>query len=793
MLVSNPIDALYNGVSQQPANMRLPSQCAEQINGLSSVADGLTKRPPTEYIAKVGNAESMDDAFIHIIDRDPSNQYVVIIDDTQTLQVRSLADGTAETVVMELYEAWAATHAYVVDDLVVPSTPNGFAYRCTTAGTSGGTEPTWGTTLGGTTNDGTAVFTAIPHYLSVPAGDTARETFRVVTVGDYSFIVNKSVVVQTYSTGTAQRNRFNSWFFPDFWKKTEGDDTRFYIPSLGTDMGKVQTLADLPTPEDTSPPSEGDYYEIAGNDDSGFSRYYVIYKNGVWTETHQGGSSITLDEATMPLALVHEADLNFHVREFGWIPRLFGDDLTNPEPSFVGRAISDVAYHKNRLAFASGENVIFSCAGDFGNFFRNTVAQLLDSDVVDVAVSTKSVSNIEHIIPAENSLMMFSRDAQFQLNVDQLLTPSTVSVDVTTNYEMNSECQPVAIGQDVYFVTENGNYSRVREYAVADNDDVLNTDATDITAHVPRYLPKNITRLAGSANDDIIVALSSELNQDHRLFVYKTFYSGGEKIQSAWSKWDLHTLDKILTVAVLNSNIYLLVDRIDGVYLEKINIQESIFPAALDFNIYLDHRYQFTAPDKQYTGGGSDWTTFTFPYQINVSEQSDFRLVQLDGAEAGRVLDPTQYTFVGVDAIRFPGNWTSVEVMGGANYTFEYTFSQQFNRRQDGMSVTTGNYQLRTFNVVYENMAAFSTHVDPYGNDDGLTEDIVTAGLSDFTGKTLGHTSLTLGTPNFEDGSYSFQIYGNSKDAIVKLVMDQPFGGSFVSCTVEGYYTNRSR
>ncbi len=358
----------------------------------------------------------------------------------------------------------------------------------------------------------------------------------------------------------------------------------------------MQTLADLPTPDDTTPPSEGDFYEIAGNDDSGFSRYYVIYKSGVWTETHASGTSVTLDEATMPLALVNESVGNFHVREFGWIPRLFGDDLTNPVPTFVGSTINDIAYHKNRLAVCSGENVIFSCAGDYGNWFRNTVAQLLDSDVVDVAVSTKSVATIKHIIPAENSLMMFSDNAQFALNVDQLLTPSTVSIDVTTNYEMNSDCQPVAIGQDVYFVTENGNYSRVREYAIADNEDVLNTDATDITAHVPRYLPKNITKLAGSANDDIMVALSSELSEDHRLYVYKTFYSGGEKIQSAWSKWEWHSLDKILSVAILNSNIYILVDRIDGVYLEKINVQETVFPEALDFNIYLDHRYQFTPP-----------------------------------------------------------------------------------------------------------------------------------------------------------------------------------------------------
>ncbi|MBW2559387.1 MAG: hypothetical protein JRE40_00885 [Deltaproteobacteria bacterium] len=49
---------------------------------------------------------------------------------------------------------WVAATAYTVGDFVSPTTKNGYRYECTTAGTSGGTEPaTWGTTAGGETND----------------------------------------------------------------------------------------------------------------------------------------------------------------------------------------------------------------------------------------------------------------------------------------------------------------------------------------------------------------------------------------------------------------------------------------------------------------------------------------------------------------------------------------------------------------------------------------------------------------------------------------------------------------
>ena len=61
---------------------------------------------------------------------------------------------------------WAATTAYVIGDKALRTTgigtyPNLLWMRCTTAGTSGGSEPTWDTTPGNTTADGTAVWTTM--------------------------------------------------------------------------------------------------------------------------------------------------------------------------------------------------------------------------------------------------------------------------------------------------------------------------------------------------------------------------------------------------------------------------------------------------------------------------------------------------------------------------------------------------------------------------------------------------------------------------------------------------------
>jgi hypothetical protein len=57
------------------------------------------------------------------------------------------------------YSNTIRSQAVSLNDTVLPATPNGRIYRCTTAGTAGAGEPTWPTTDGGTVVDGTVTWT----------------------------------------------------------------------------------------------------------------------------------------------------------------------------------------------------------------------------------------------------------------------------------------------------------------------------------------------------------------------------------------------------------------------------------------------------------------------------------------------------------------------------------------------------------------------------------------------------------------------------------------------------------
>lgn len=69
------------------------------------------------------------------------------------------SDGITRHIYLDDPGAWAATTVYSTGDFRRPTVQNGYRYEATTGGTSGGSQPTWPTTPGGTVVDGTVTWT----------------------------------------------------------------------------------------------------------------------------------------------------------------------------------------------------------------------------------------------------------------------------------------------------------------------------------------------------------------------------------------------------------------------------------------------------------------------------------------------------------------------------------------------------------------------------------------------------------------------------------------------------------
>ena len=179
-LISGTVPSLINGISQQPATLRMPNQGESQKNGFSHVARGLQKRPCTEHVAKITGITSANsnDVFIHTVRRSEDEAYALIIKggDDPT------ANGNKGDAELKLYDL------------------TGFATG--TAGTEVFIHPD--TVSSNITANGTLDVS----YLSNFSGTNtfAPNTLGATTIADYTFILNKTTKVKK-KTSTSHPSR----------------------------------------------------------------------------------------------------------------------------------------------------------------------------------------------------------------------------------------------------------------------------------------------------------------------------------------------------------------------------------------------------------------------------------------------------------------------------------------------------------------------------------------------------------------------------------------------------------
>ena len=303
--------------------------------------------------------------------------------------------------------------------------------------------------------------------------------------------------------------------------------------------------------------------KIVGNNQKNQDDYFVqLQKDAnastwIYKEVTGDGQDNGFDAATMPHRIVKNSDGSFSLQQNPWVERKAGNDDSNPSPSFVGKTINDIFFHQNRLGFLSDENVIFSEAGTYYNFWLPTVLISLDTNPIDVAVSTNQVSILKHAVPFAESLLIFSDLSQFVLKSSDFLSPNTVRIDVTTNFEASLTAKPVAAGKYVFFGVNKGLSAGVREFYVEVQAET--NDATDITAHIPEYMTGEVKQMAASSNSDMILLRTNSTEEEDNIFVYAYHWQGTEKVQSAWSKWKFD--DKIINFSFLEDEIYLVIER----------------------------------------------------------------------------------------------------------------------------------------------------------------------------------------------------------------------------------------
>ena len=785
-LITRSIPNLIGGVSQQPEILRLENQATAQENGFSGVVEGLKKRPPTNHVAKISSS-SLNNAFIHTINRDTNERYIVVITNG-SIAVYTI-DGVAKTVVSQTNATNYLNSTNPREDFKA-LTVNDFTYilnKNKTVAMSSATSPAkieqavytviqgvnntpYSITIDGTTSTFTSsnqntkdIRNGLKSAIGSPSGIT------LTNIGDSSFSIVKSSGTLTVTAGDGFGNQASQVI-----------------------KDEVQNFSDLPAEAINNM-----VVEVKGDASNSFDNYYVKYSSStrVWEETVEPGIKTTLDPNTMPHVLIRTADGNFRFTQVdgssytisstsfdvpSWGKRTVGDLESSPNPSFVDAKMKDIFFHRNRLGVLANENVIMSRSSEFFEFFNETVTDALDTDVIDVSVAHTKVSILKHAVAFDEKLLLFSDQTQFILTGGASLTPGNTSVNVTTEYESLETVSPVGSGNNVFFAFNKGQFTGVREMYVESDGET--NQGEDITANIPKYIPSEAFKFANASNENILVVLSNKTGEKNRLYIYQWFFSQGRRLQSAWHKWiigsDANTT--ILNVDFIGTTLFLVVQRSDGVYIESVDCSPAVVDTGATYLTHLDRKLANTQVTESYNSS-TNITTITLPYAID----STMKLVGKSGAsnKAGRDITIASQTGT---TITVSGDITAFNYFIGEQYDFLYTFSQQYlalgqNTTGSRTRIREGRLQIRNWTVSFNDTGFFQSAVTPVGRS---------TSNATFNGTIVG-TGLT-GTVNLEDGDFTFAVQSRNDNLTISLTNNSHLPSNFVNAEWEGYYVSQA-
>lgn len=771
--IAQVVKNIISGISQQPPIMRHMEQLQEQINGFSTEADGLQKRPPTVHIAELSLSTTIRPK-IHVVNRDENEQYIMAFDGS-TVKIWDVK-GNAKTVAIE-HPEYLKTSNPIRDIKVITMADHTFIVNKSTTvtmNTSAKTEEGRA--------DGATVYVKSGQYgrkYEVIVDDTTVASYETPNGSDPSHTtqIGTNNIAQQLVNQMRDKGYDIYHIGGESWFIVGGMTNRnirvrdgFNSQAISAFKHDVQKYTDLPRTH-----RDGYIVRVYG-ESNGDDDYYLRYneKSLLWEECPAPNILYKFNYGTLPHRLIRQADGTFKFTTIEWANREAGDNDSNPEPSFVGRKISDIFSYRNRFGLIAGESVCLSKSGDYWNFWVDSATTIVDTDPIDVNVSHNRISELFSAVPFNQDLYLFSRQTQFILTADGALSPKNVQLKQVTEFENDTNIKPIGVGRNLYFSSNRSNYASILEYyAVYDGNS--SKDSNNITSHIPNYIPNDMHGLIACENEHLIMALTEGAKDS--IFVYKYLYAQEQKLQASWSKWIFS--GEIIGADFIGSTLYLVIKRSNRVCLEKMLIAFNTKDIPSEpYRLLIDRKTEVTL------NGTFDDYNLTYTWDAknffkDTNAQKYFLVLQ-----DGRTFESNE---AGIFKVDTNANLTGIKAIVGTAYEMNIELSTLYVKQADQRGTTyMQNYRLvlQEIEFQYADSGEFTVCVDYVGKPTRNYK---------FTGRILGHEESIIGKHPIVTGSFRVPLHSRNIDTKIIIKNYSPLPSSFVGYTWRGNVTYRSR
>ena len=555
------------------------------------------------------------------------------------------------------------------------------------------------------------------------------------------------------------------------------NSTNFTVEAQNTDLmtvitDEVNDVTGLPfqckhgyiVKVSNSSAAEDDYYlRFEGNGDASGP--------GSWVECAKPNILKEIDASTMPLLIQRQANNSFQVKRFTYNNREVGDDLTNGEPSFIGKKINKVVFFRNRVGFLSDENIILSRPGDLGNFFVNTALTVSGTDPIDISSSSKYPGILFDAIEINTGLLVFGEKQQFLLATDSdILNPDSARLSSIATYNYNTAIPPFSLGTTAGFIDNAGAHSRLMVMSNVAREGEPNVN--ELSKVVSRKLVKEIDLLAVSREN---TSLFFGKTGSKEVFGYKYFNVADKQIQSSWFRWTFR--DPLKYHCVVNDS-YLMVDS--RYFLQKIELirsdaDETIDEHNTEYQIHLDN-YSTTTGSYSTT---TRKTTFSISWLSNIDRSQTLTAMQVG---SGGVLHQSVDVPSSGTSLTLDGDWSGVSTIFGYGYTMDVQLPRFYVQKVSGEKTKNeerGSLVIHRVKPLFGRLGQYQSVVSRTGKVD-FTRDIFSSTYDQYKYENVIVENEYQGI---------VPVYEKNTNFTLSIKSTSPLPATLISLTWEGDYS----
>ena len=454
-----------------------------------------------------------------------------------------------------------------------------------------------------------------------------------------------------------------------------------------------------------------------------------------------------------------------------WDDALVGDDVTNPEPSFIGKEINKMLFFRNRFSILSDENIIMSRPGDFTNFFAKSAIQFIASDPIDIAASSEYPAILYDGIQTNTGLVLFSKNQQFMLTTDSdTFSPTTAKINALSTYNFNFSTNPISLGTTIGFLDNAGKYSRFFEMTNVQREG--EPEIIEQSAVVSRLFEKDL-KLISNSRENSVIFFSEEGTST--IYGYKYFDNIRERKLASWFKWTI--TGDIQYHCMQDDNLFVVVRNNGKDQLLKYAIKMDSNTLALAENrVHLDHLMSTTGWSYNATTNKS---TKTKPTGLESSNQ----LAAYD-VDSGNNLGRFGLITINGSNLELDGDWSSETFLIGYQYTMQVDLPTIYVTRLEGESYkadSRANTILHRASFAFGPIGMYETTLNRVGRNP-YTELFEVTPADQYK----ANTSSLLN----DNKLWTIPIYDRNTNVFLTIKSTHPTPANILYMTWEGIYNN---